>query len=325
MEAQGKYDFMATGDTELSFRKGDILKILSPEDDWFKAEMNGQEGYVPQNYIEIQTPRWFQENASRSAAEELLRHKGVGEFVIRGCQSSPGEFSISVRHESDVQHFKVMRDSRGQYFLWSEKFTSLNKLVDFYRTSSISKTREIYLNDGGPGSKASPLLQTVKTGFLAGITFRRLKAAGLLTWSHLLVRLPVLQQVKRGSLPEQRNAAAAASPRRASDQPHNLLAKRAGLEERAHTIGHTGRSSPVSGAQPPRRTCETMPPPQFLCVLQRADLVKALYDFTAEEDDELSFCAGDVIDVLDRSDESWWKGRLRGNSGLFPANYTAQL
>ncbi|CAF89128.1 unnamed protein product, partial [Tetraodon nigroviridis] len=27
MEAQGKYDFMATGDTELSFRKGDILKV----------------------------------------------------------------------------------------------------------------------------------------------------------------------------------------------------------------------------------------------------------------------------------------------------------
>lgn len=207
--------------------------------------------------------------------------------MIRGCQSSPGEFSISVRHESDVQHFKVMRDNQGQYFLWSEKFTSLNKLVHFYRTSSISKTREIYLNDGGPGVRASPLLQSVK----------------------------------RGSLPEQRNAAAtvAASPRRASDQPHNLLARQAGLEERAHTIGHTGRSSPVSGAQPPRRACETMPPPQ------RATLVKALYNFTAEEADELSFCAGDVIEVLDRSDASWWKGRLRGRSGLFPATYTAQL
>lgn len=58
-----------------------------------------------------------------------------------------------------------MRDSQGRYFLWSEKFTSLNKLVDFYRTSSISKTREIYLNDGGPGVKASPLLQSVKTIF----------------------------------------------------------------------------------------------------------------------------------------------------------------
>lgn len=54
-------------------------------------------------------------------------------------------------------------------------------------------------------------------------------------------------------------------------------------------------------------------------------MVKALYDFTAEESDELSFCAEDVIEVLDRSDASWWKGRLRGSSGLFPANYTSEL
>lgn len=39
-------------------------------------------------------------------------------------------------------------------------------------------------------------------------------------------------------------------------------AKRVGLEERAHTIGHTGRSSPISSANPPRRTSETMPLPQ---------------------------------------------------------------
>lgn len=45
-------------------------------------------------------------------------------------------------------------------------------------------------------------------------------------------------------------------------------AKRVGLEERAHTIGHTGRSSPVSSAYPPRRTSETMPLPQvsLLCL-----------------------------------------------------------
>ncbi|XP_076607663.1 GRB2-related adapter protein 2a [Chaetodon auriga] len=288
MEARGKYDFAATADDELSFKKGDILKILSPQDDWYKAEMNGLEGFVPQNYIEMQTPRWFQEDASRSAAEELLRHKDVGDFVIRGCQSSPGDFSISVKHESDVQHFKVMKDNKGQYFLWSEKFTSLNKLVEFYKVTSISKTREIYLNDGSSDRKSPSSAQSVK----------------------------------RGSLPEQRNTAAAAvSPRRASDQPHNQLAKRVGLEERAHTIGHTGRSSPVSSAYPPRRTSETMPLPQRASVVQ----VKALYDFTAEEDDELGFCAGDVIEVLDRSDASWWKGRLRGKSGLFPANYTIQL
>ncbi|XP_028267849.1 GRB2-related adapter protein 2a [Parambassis ranga] len=289
MEARGKYDFTATADDELSFRKGDILKILSLQDEWCKAEINGQEGFVPKNYIEMQTPGWFRENASRNAAEDLLRYKDVGDFMIRGCQSSPGDFSISVKHESDVQHFKVMRDNKGQYFLWSEKFTSLNKLVEFYKNSSISKTREIYLNDGSPGSKAASTAQSVK----------------------------------RGSLPEQRNTAAAvsAAPRRASDQPHSQLVKRPGLEERASTIGHTGRSSPVSSAHLPRRTSETLPLPQRASMVQ----VKALYDFNAEEDDELGFCAGDIIEVLDRTDASWWKGRLRGRSGLFPANYTSLL
>ncbi|XP_034567379.1 GRB2-related adapter protein 2a [Notolabrus celidotus] len=286
MEARGKYTFNATADDELSFRKGDILKIISPLDEWYRAEMNGHEGFVPENYIEMETPRWFQEDASRGAAEELLRYKEVGDFVIRGCQSSPGDFSISVKHESDVQHFKVMKDSKGHYFLWSEKFTSLNKLVEFYKTTSISKTREIYLNDGSSDNRSPSSAQPVK----------------------------------RGSLPEQRSTpAAVASPRRASDQPHNQLAKRTGLEERAHTIGHTGRSSPVPSAFPPRRTSETMPLPQRgPSSLQ----VKALYNFTAEEDDELGFCAGDIIEVMDRSDTSWWRGRLRGRSGLFPANYT---
>ncbi|XP_061568259.1 GRB2-related adapter protein 2a [Cololabis saira] len=286
MEARGKFDFTATADDELSFRKGDILKILSHEEDWCKAEMNGHDGYVPKNYIEMQTQGWFQENASRSAAEDLLRYKDVGHFVIRGSQSSPGEYSISVKHDSDVQHFKVMRDNKGQYFLWSEKFSSLNKLVEFYKTSSISKTRQIYLNDGSSDSRSPPA-----------------------------------PQAKRPSLPEQRYTAASipVSQRRASDQSH-VQAKRSVLEERAHTIGHSGRSSPITTACPPRRT-ETMPLPQRASTVQ----VKALYDFTAEEGDELGFSAGDVIEVLDRSDLSWWKGRLRGKSGLFPANYTILL
>ncbi|XP_013865763.1 GRB2-related adapter protein 2a isoform X2 [Austrofundulus limnaeus] len=278
MEARGKYEFTASADDELSFRKGDILKVLGFEEDWCKAEINGQEGFIPKNYIELQVPQWFRENISRTAAEELLRHNSLGDFVIRGCQSSPGDYSISVKHENDVQHFKVMRDNKGQYFLWSEKFTSINKMVEFYKTTSISRTRQIFLREGSEDSRSS-----------------------------------TSAQVKRGSLPEQRVTAAAvvASPRRASDQTN----KRSGLEERAHTIGHTGRCSPVSSACPPRRTSETMPLPQ----------VKALYDFKAEEGDELEFFAGDIIEVLDRSDRAWWTGRLRGKSGLFPANYTIQL
>lgn len=61
-----------------------------------------------------------------------------------------------LRYEQGMMHYRLLRDKRGHYFLWSEKFTSLNKLVDFYKTNSISKSRIIYLNvnasldQGGP-------------------------------------------------------------------------------------------------------------------------------------------------------------------------------
>ncbi|XP_026963514.1 GRB2-related adapter protein 2 isoform X1 [Sagmatias obliquidens] len=147
MEAIAKFDFMASGEDELSFHAGDVLKILSNQEEWFKAELRSQEGYVPKNFIDIKFPEWFHEGLSRHQAESLLMGKEVGCFIIRASQSSPGDFSISVRHEGDVQHFKVMKDNKGNYFLWTEKFPSLNKLVDYYRTTSISKQKQIFLRD----------------------------------------------------------------------------------------------------------------------------------------------------------------------------------
>lgn len=51
------------------------------------------------------------------------------------------------RHAAHVQHFKVMRNSRGQYYLWSEKFPSLNQLVEYYKKNSVSKQSQMFLKD----------------------------------------------------------------------------------------------------------------------------------------------------------------------------------
>lgn len=61
MEAVAKHDFNATAEDELSFRKQQVLKILNMEDDmnWYRAELDGKEGLIPSNYIEMKNHDWY--------------------------------------------------------------------------------------------------------------------------------------------------------------------------------------------------------------------------------------------------------------------------
>ncbi|EFO22164.1 variant SH3 domain-containing protein [Loa loa] len=54
----------------------------------------------------------------------------------------------------------------------------------------------------------------------------------------------------------------------------------------------------------------------------RVTVYRALYDYTAQNDKELSFNEGDLLYVSDSSNDSqWWPARCRNQTGLIPANY----
>lgn len=49
---------------------------------------------------------------------------------------------------------------------------------------------------------------------------------------------------------------------------------------------------------------------------------RALYDYQAADDTEITFDPGDIITHIDAIDEGWWQGLgPDGTYGLFPANY----
>jgi len=51
-----------------------------------------------------------------------------------------------------------------------------------------------------------------------------------------------------------------------------------------------------------------------------------LYTFAAENETDLTFSEGDIINVLDDTDPSgWWKGEFNGYEGFFPCNYVERI
>ncbi|XP_069767360.1 unconventional myosin-Ie isoform X3 [Narcine bancroftii] len=76
----------------------------------------------------------------------------------------------------------------------------------------------------------------------------------------------------------------------------------------------TSRPPPAGGRPKP----QPKPKPQV-------PQCKALYAYDAQDTDELSFNADNVIDIIKEDPSGWWIGRLRGKQGLFPNNYVAKI
>ncbi|KAF8746263.1 hypothetical protein AX14_000061 [Amanita brunnescens Koide BX004] len=78
---------------------------------------------------------------------------------------------------------------------------------------------------------------------------------------------------------------------------------------------------PTKKAPPPPPPLKSKPKPT-----PAIKYVVAVYDFVAQAEGDLSFSAGDRIELVERtaSAEDWWTGRLNGRQGVFPGNYVQE-
>ncbi|KAK5661920.1 hypothetical protein OQA88_10029 [Cercophora sp. LCS_1] len=89
---------------------------------------------------------------------------------------------------------------------------------------------------------------------------------------------------------------------------------------------HSGRKGSASG---PSQGVASQPAPvqptPTGTTAATVSRVRALFDFTPSEPGELEFKKGDVIAVLESVYKDWWRGSLKGNTGIFPLNYVEKL
>lgn len=85
-------------------------------------------------------------------------------------------------------------------------------------------------------------------------------------------------------------------------------------------VGSTALSTIAAGKPKPP---PPKPKPGRLSAAPAAETVTALYDYAAQADGDLSFKAGDVIEIIQRTqnENEWWTGKLQGRQGQFPGMF----
>lgn len=169
---QTLYPFSSVTEEELNFEKGEIMEVVEkPENDpeWWRCKNSrGMVGLVPKNYVMVLEERpgapssggtssgsspsrhiaaartgkfagrdWYYGGVTRHQAECILNERGEeGDFLIRDSESSPSDFSISLKASGKNKHFKVQL-SEGTYCIGQRRFTSMDELVEHYKKAPI--------------------------------------------------------------------------------------------------------------------------------------------------------------------------------------------
>ncbi|XP_058418299.1 tyrosine-protein kinase Srms isoform X2 [Diceros bicornis minor] len=141
------YDFTARCADELSVSRGDRLYALKEEGDYiFARRLSGppSAGLVPITYVARATPKtlsdqpWYFSGISRTEAQQLLLSpaNAPGAFLVRPSESSRGDYSLSVRAQAKVHHYRISTAADGGLYLQKGRlFPSLEELLAYYKAN----------------------------------------------------------------------------------------------------------------------------------------------------------------------------------------------
>lgn len=90
----------------------------------------------PQNTSNLINEPWYVEASGRYEAERFLLSppNAHGSYLVRPSDSNPGQYSLSVRIENKVTHFRINIESSGKYYLQSGRaFSTIQDLIAFHK------------------------------------------------------------------------------------------------------------------------------------------------------------------------------------------------
>ncbi|XP_048866896.1 tyrosine-protein kinase Lyn-like isoform X2 [Brienomyrus brachyistius] len=144
------YPYEAVHPDDLGFKKGEKLKVLEENGEWWKAMSltTKKVGYIPYNYIAeantMEMEDWFFKDITRKDAERQLLAPAnkAGAFLFRESETSKGSYSLSVRDVDSnnmgaVKHYKIRSLDNGGYYISPRlTFPDLSSMVKHYQKNA---------------------------------------------------------------------------------------------------------------------------------------------------------------------------------------------
>ncbi|XP_053904515.1 intersectin-1 isoform X2 [Malaclemys terrapin pileata] len=293
LQAQALYPWRAKKDNHLNFNKNDIITVLEQQDMWWFGEVQGQKGWFPKSYVKlISGPIRKSTSMDSGSSESPASLKRVTSPATKPAMSGE-EYIAMYTYESSEQGDLIFQ--QGDMILVTKKDgdwwtgTLGDKSGVFPSNYVRLKDSEVPGTAGKTGSLGKkPEIAQVIASYTATGPEQLTLAPGQL----ILIRKKNPGGWWEGELQ------ARGKKRQIGWFPANYV--------KLLSPG-TSKTTPT---EPPKST-----------VLPSVCQVIGMYDYTAQNDDELAFNKGQIINVLNKDDPDWWKGEVNGQVGLFPSNY----
>ncbi|XP_012582896.1 PREDICTED: intersectin-2 isoform X3 [Condylura cristata] len=281
LKAQALCSWTAKKDNHLNFSKHDIITILEQQENWWFGEVHGGRGWFPKSYVKI-----------IPGSEATKREEP--ESLYAAINKKPTSAAYAVGEEYIALYPYSSVEPGDLTFAEGEEILVTQKDGEWW-TGSIGDRTGIF-----PSNYVKPKDQ------------ESLGSANKLGTSN---KKPEIAQVT--------SAYVASGSEQLSLAPGQLI-----LILKKNTSGWWQGELQARGKKRqkgwfPASHVKLLGPssertaPAFHPVCQ----VIAMYDYTANNEDELNFSKGQLINVLNKDDPDWWQGEVSGVTGLFPSNY----
>ncbi|XP_070816941.1 phosphatidylinositol 3-kinase regulatory subunit gamma-like [Chaetodon trifascialis] len=126
--------------------------------DWLGIRNEEEDPYTLADNSHQEERSWYVGSMRRKEAEELLKGRRDGTFLIRDSQTQRGSFACSVVVDGDVKHCVIYRTSTGYGFAEPYNlYSSLRELVLHYRhTSLIQHNQQLNVTLAWPALSQQP-------------------------------------------------------------------------------------------------------------------------------------------------------------------------